>query len=146
MLEYTIGREAEISRIKELINKGSDCLCLGSAGIGKSHILQKVAGQYHARAVYLPYANQLKANLELIIKRLDPNVRQEVLKAGGNFETYKLPARRTDQLIYWVKTLVDPRDKRGRSRLPRTGKPIIIFDHFERATPSLRPLFDVLLD
>jgi len=146
MIEFTIGHELEKEKIETAIQSESGCICLGSPGIGKSHVLQQIARQFSRKAVYLQYSNQVKANLELIIKKLDPKIQQKIKESGGDFESYKLPTRRIDQLVHWIKELVDPRDRRNRPIRPKNGKPIIIFDHFEKATQALRPLFDVIID
>jgi hypothetical protein len=147
MSEFTVGHEREKAQIEKAIDTSSGCIVLGSAGVGKTHLLQQIARKYHKRAVYLQYSNQVKANLEMIIKRLDPKIRKQIKASDDkDFVTFKLPNRRIDELIHWIKELIDPRDRRGRPVIPKGGRPVIIFDHFEKVTASSRPLFDVLID
>ncbi len=138
MLDFTIGREKELAKIDEYIKKGNGCFILAPAGTGKSHLLKKIKKKYRRRAIYIPYSNAVKDSITSIIRHLDEEVREQAIKDQVSIERVKIKSRSIKQYLFWLKDLLEPELNKKKS------KPIIIFDHFEKATPGLRPLFDLL--
>ena len=149
MAEFTIGREKEQSEIIDHIKNERDCIVLAPSGSGKTHLLKKIAKKFHRKTIYIEYCNSVTEAQLTIIRHLDPNLREQAKAQNIPIDRVKVPRRTSKEQRDWIDDLLNGPKKtetRGRKRTRAKEKVCIIFDHFEKVTATMRPLFDLLQD
>lgn len=123
-----IGRQTELHKLTENIEKGQPTLLLGDIGVGKSHLLREVQSKLD-KAIYVEAVSPIKSALLEILKTLHQNDNLKIEGIEAEYLNWEELIKKLTRLnLKELETLIQ-------NNLPGKGYTLLL-DSLESLTPS----------